>query len=75
MAFELPALSPQLLLGLTALVLFGYDSVYPSSQNREALVGITAVGLLASLATRKNAVDRATTSTATTNDPIPNYTT
>jgi NADH-quinone oxidoreductase subunit N len=50
-AFELPALSPQILLGLTALALFVYDSVYPRSENREALVGITAVGLLASLAT------------------------
>jgi NADH-quinone oxidoreductase subunit N len=50
-AFELPALTPQVLLGLTALVLFLYDSISPDSQNREVLVGLTATGSLAALAT------------------------
>ena len=50
-AFELPALTPQLLLGLTALAVLAYDSVYPEGDNREVLVGITAVGSLLTLAT------------------------
>ncbi|MFB6174021.1 MAG: NADH-quinone oxidoreductase subunit N, partial [Halobacteriales archaeon] len=48
---ELPALSPQLLLGLTALAVLAYDSLYPEADNRDVLVGITAVGTLATLAT------------------------
>jgi len=50
-AFELPALSPQLLLGLTALAVLAYDSFYPEADNRNVLVGITAVGSLLTLGT------------------------
>ncbi|MFB6353619.1 MAG: NADH-quinone oxidoreductase subunit N [Halobacteriales archaeon] len=51
MAYELPALLPQLLLGLTALAVLAYDSVYPEADNRGVLVGLTTLGALATLAT------------------------
>jgi NADH-quinone oxidoreductase subunit N len=46
----LPPLTPQLVLGLTALAVLAYDSVYPESDNRGVLVGVTAAGSLATLA-------------------------
>ncbi|WP_255169990.1 NADH-quinone oxidoreductase subunit N [Natrononativus amylolyticus] len=52
-AFELPqwtALAPALLLALTALVLFVFDSINPRSTNRPVVAGIATVGSLASLA-------------------------
>ncbi|MFP8955849.1 NADH-quinone oxidoreductase subunit N [Natrialbaceae archaeon A-CW3] len=51
--FALPewmALAPPLALALTAMVLFGYDSINPKSTNRPVLAGIAAVGALVSLA-------------------------
>ena len=45
----LPPLTPQLLLGLTALAVLAYDSVYPDADNRDVLVGVTALGTLATL--------------------------
>ncbi|WP_425461868.1 NADH-quinone oxidoreductase subunit N [Natronosalvus hydrolyticus] len=53
-AFTLPewaALAPPLLLALTALVLFAYDSINPRSTNRPVLAGVAVVGALASLVT------------------------
>jgi len=47
---EWAALAPPLLLALTAMVLFIYDSINPDSTNRPVLAGIAAVGALASLA-------------------------
>ena len=48
-AFELPAISPQLVLGLTALAVLAYDSVYPESDNRNVLAGLTTIGALATI--------------------------
>ena len=47
----LPALTPELLLGLAALAVLAYDSVYPERDNRLVLAGITVAGALAALAT------------------------
>ena len=44
-------LTPTLLLGLAALAVLAYDSVYPSQNNRTVLSGIAVVGALLSLAT------------------------
>jgi len=49
--FELHPLTPTLLIGLAALAVLAYDSVYPESDNRAVLAGITVLGALASLAT------------------------
>jgi len=49
-AFTLPALTPQLLLGLTALAVLAYDSVFPEGDNRRVLVGITTAGTLLTVA-------------------------
>ncbi|HKJ58423.1 MAG TPA: NADH-quinone oxidoreductase subunit N [Halobacteriales archaeon] len=49
--FELHPLTPTLLIGLAALAVLAYDSVYPESDNRTVLAGITVLGALASLAT------------------------
>ncbi|MCU4741795.1 NADH-quinone oxidoreductase subunit N [Halobacteria archaeon AArc-m2/3/4] len=47
---ELTALAPPMILALTALVLFTYDSINPRSTNRPVIAGVAAVGSLASLA-------------------------
>ncbi|MDZ7702063.1 MAG: NADH-quinone oxidoreductase subunit N [Halobacteriales archaeon] len=47
---DLPALTPQLALGLAALAVFVYDSVYPDSKNRTVIAGIAVAGALTSLA-------------------------
>jgi len=47
---ELPPLTPQLVLVGTALVLLGYDAIFPDSEDRGVLAGIATVGALASLA-------------------------
>ncbi|MFB6136099.1 MAG: NADH-quinone oxidoreductase subunit N [Halobacteriaceae archaeon] len=46
MALEAPALTPQLLLGLTALAVLGIDSVWPTSRNNGLLAGVSVVGTL-----------------------------
>jgi len=46
-----PAITPTLLLGLTALAVLLYDSVWPESTNGDVLTGISVVGALASLGT------------------------
>lgn len=45
----LTALAPTVILGLTALVLFGIDSIAPQSRQSRLLAGITIVGSLLSL--------------------------
>ena len=45
------ALSPMLILAVTALLLFAVDSVNPRSSSRVTLVGLSLLGLLAALAT------------------------
>jgi NADH-quinone oxidoreductase subunit N len=47
---ELPALTPQLILAGTALLLLSYDAVLPDSENRGVLAGVATVGALGSLA-------------------------
>ncbi|MFC7215203.1 NADH-quinone oxidoreductase subunit N [Saliphagus sp. GCM10025334] len=44
------ALAPTLVLALTAMVLFVFDSISPRSTNRPALAGIAATGAIVSLA-------------------------
>jgi len=44
-----PPISPTLALGLTALVVLAYDSIWPDSTNRGVLAGITVVGALTSV--------------------------
>ncbi|WP_053947722.1 NADH-quinone oxidoreductase subunit N [Halolamina sediminis] len=46
-----PPLTPTFLLGLTALAVLLYDSVWPDSTDASVLTGISVVGSLASLAT------------------------
>jgi len=46
----LPAITPQVLLGLTALAILGYDAVVPDREDRGVLAGIATVGALATLA-------------------------
>jgi NADH-quinone oxidoreductase subunit N len=50
MAYELPTLTPQVLLGLTALLLLAVDSIAPDIRNRRVLAGIAAGGSLTTLA-------------------------
>jgi NADH-quinone oxidoreductase subunit N len=46
---ELHPLTPQLLLVGTALVLLGYDAVFPDSEDRGILAGVATLGALGSL--------------------------
>ena len=48
---ELHPLTPTLLIGLAALAVLAYDSVFPESDNRVVLAGISVVGSMAALAT------------------------
>lgn len=50
MAFTLPSLTPQLILGLAALFILGYDSLYPESDNRDILAGIAFIASILTLA-------------------------
>jgi NADH-quinone oxidoreductase subunit N len=49
MAYELPPLTPQLILGLTGLAVLGYDTIDPDSKDRGVLAGIATLGALLSL--------------------------
>lgn len=49
MAFELPPITPQIILGLTALAVLGYDMIDPDSMDRERIAGIALLGALGSL--------------------------
>ncbi|MFB6094537.1 MAG: NADH-quinone oxidoreductase subunit N [Halanaeroarchaeum sp.] len=44
--YALPALTPQYLLGITALVLLGYDTLAPETRRNEALAAIALLGTL-----------------------------
>jgi NADH-quinone oxidoreductase subunit N len=50
MAYQLPTLTPQVLMALTALLLLLVDSVAPDIRNRRVLSGIAAAGSLATAA-------------------------
>jgi NADH-quinone oxidoreductase subunit N len=48
---ELPPLTPQILLGLTAIVLFGIDIVAPDTRKNGLLASVSAIGTVAAAAT------------------------
>jgi NADH-quinone oxidoreductase subunit N len=49
-SLTMPSLTPQLLLGLTALLLFVIDTVSPTSERNDLLAGVAAIGTLAATA-------------------------